>query len=271
MQSSVRVDGENFELRVGGRPVVEEQGPLRVVVRAEGIALGADGSPGFDVTVRIHAHAGCSWLRIYLTLTNRIRQKLVRLEEFKVSLAPGLDAGTAHEHAFLVSNVDVGNRVQHVDDLIGDYRAVRVGLVDMDFPAWQPTEGEDETPEQPQRADPHYDILPGTEGAESDRRPGASWCNLMPAAAVMGDEKTTVSLQCRRFWHQAPKEMALTPKRAELSLYAGWAQPLEFHRGVAKIHELIVDITEGRPKRDPRTAFALGIEKQPLFQVATRN
>jgi hypothetical protein len=122
VQSSVRFDGENFELRIGTRPVVEEAGPLRVVVRADGIALGADGSPGFDVTARIYAHAGCSWLRVYLTLTNRIRQKLVHLEEFKVSLAPTLDAGTAYEHAFLVSNVDVGHHVSNVDELTHSMR-----------------------------------------------------------------------------------------------------------------------------------------------------
>ncbi|MDA0336391.1 MAG: hypothetical protein O2782_14605 [bacterium] len=276
LQSSVRVDGETYELRVGSHPVIEEEGPLRVVVRVDGIALGDDGSSGFDVTARIYAYAGCSWLRIYLTLTNRIRRTLVHLEEFKVSLAPALDGGTAHEHAFLVASVDVGNHESHVDDLIGDYRSLRVGLVDMPFPAWQPGESgahptSGSTPEQPRRADPQYEILPGTQGAESDRRPGASWCNLVPAAAVMGDDETTVSLQCRRFWHQAPKEMALTPRRAQLSLYADWAEPLEFFRGVAKTHELIVDIAAGKPRRDPRTAFALGFEKQPSFQVATRN
>ena len=270
LQSSVRVDGETFELRVGGRPVVEEEGPLRVVVRADGIALGADGSPGSDVTVRIYAHAGCSWLRIFLTLTNRIRQKLVHLEEFKVSLAPALDAGTAFEHAFLVSNVDVGNHVPHVHDLVDDYRSLRVGLVDMGFPPWE-DEDEEETSEQPRRADPQYEILPGAAGAQSDRLPGANWCNLMPAAAVMGDQQTTVSLQCRRFWHQAPKEMALTPQRAELSLYAGWAEPLEFHRGVAKTHELIIDMAGKKPGRQAQTAFCLGFEKQPSCQVATRN
>jgi hypothetical protein len=230
VQSSVRFDGENFELRIGTRPVVEEAGPLRVVVRADGIALGADGSPGFDVTARIYAHAGCSWLRVYLTLTNRIRQKLVHLEEFKVSLAPTLD--------------------------------------DMEFPPW---DDDGETAEQPRRADPQYEILPGASGDGADRRTGANGCNLMPAAAVLGDEQTTVSLQCRRFCHQAPKEMAMTPMRAELSLYANWAEPLEFHRGVAKTHELIIDVTAKRPRRQARTAFAAGFEKQPSFQVVTRN
>jgi hypothetical protein len=268
VQSSVRFDGENFELRIGTRPVVEEAGPLRVVVRADGIALGADGSPGFDVTARIYAHAGCSWLRVYLTLTNRIRQKLVHLEEFKVSLAPTLDAGTAYEHAFLVSNVDVGHHVSNVDELIGDYRSLRAGLVDMEFPPW---DDDGETAEQPRRADPQYEILPGASGDGADRRTGANGCNLMPAAAVLGDEQTTVSLQCRRFCHQAPKEMAMTPMRAELSLYANWAEPLEFHRGVAKTHELIIDVTAKRPRRQARTAFAAGFEKQPSFQVVTRN
>jgi hypothetical protein len=148
LQSSVLVDGETFELRVGSRPVVEEEGPMRVVVRVDGIALGDDGSPGFDVTARIYAYAGCSWLRIYLPLTNRLRQKLVHLEEFKISLAPSLDQAMAHEHAFLVSNVDVGNHVSHVDDLIGDYRSLRVGLVDMPFPEWEPGDADtDQTPE----------------------------------------------------------------------------------------------------------------------------
>jgi len=63
LQSSVRVDGETFELRVGSRPVVEEEGSLRVVVRADGIALGADGSPGFDVTTRIYARRWRAWSR----------------------------------------------------------------------------------------------------------------------------------------------------------------------------------------------------------------
>jgi hypothetical protein len=269
LQSSVRVDDELFELRVGGRPVVEEEGPLRVVLRVDGLALGNDGSPGFDVTARIYAHAGCSWLRIFLTLTNRVRQRQVHLQEFKVSLAPALDAGTAPEHGFLVSNVDIGNHSEHVDDLIGDYRALRVGLVDMPYPAWP---GDDvEPPEQPQRADPQYDILPGDDGGESTRRPGGTWCNFVPAAAVLGDEETTVSLQCRRFWHQAPKEMAMTPRRAELSLYAGWAEPLPVHRGVAKTHELIVDVAPRKPHRRRRTAFHLGFEKQPSCTVATRN
>ena len=274
LQASMRVDGDLYELRVGGTPVVEEPGPLRVVVRAEGLALGDDGTPGFDVTLRIYAYAGQSFLRVYLTLTNRLRRKLVHLEELKVSLAPRLDPGTALDHAFLVSSVDVGNHIAHVDDLVDGYRSLRVGLVDMPFPPWDPgTRGmqDEETPEQPRRADPQYDLLPGADGAEAERRPGGSWCNLVPAAAVLGDSETTVSLQCRRFWYQAPKEMAMTPQRAELSLYAGWAEPMEWYRGVAKTHELIIDIAEGKPRRQARMAAVLGFEKQPSFQVATRN
>lgn len=269
LQSSVRVDGEQFELRVGSRPVVEEEGPLRVVVRVEGIALGSDGSPGFDATARIYAYAGCSWLRIYLTLTNRIPQKVVHLEEFTVSLAPDIDAGVAHEHARLVSNVDLGNGNSHVDELIGDYRSLRVGLVDMPFPPWP---GDDQDgPEQPRKAELLCHLLPASDGSDEESRPGGSWCNFVPATAVMGDAQTTVRLQCRRFWHQAPKEMALTPKRAELSLYAAWEEPLEVFRGVAKTHELILDVSGRRPNREQLMAQAVGFEKQPAPQVATPN
>lgn len=267
LQSWLRVDGESYELRLGPRPIVEEAGPLRVAVRGEGLALGADGTPGFDVTVRLYAHAGHGWLRVWLTLTNRMR-RLAHLEEFSVSLAPRLDSadGAEADGAFLVSSADLGEHAVHVDGLVDGYRSLRVGLVDPTAPArW----GDD--PEPPRRAARPCQVRPGSGPAQVEPRPGASWCALVPAAAVLGDGQTTVSLQCRRFWHLAPKEIALTPRRVELALYPGWAPPLPWPRGVARTHELILDLAGGRPRRPERTAFALGFEKQPSFQVATRN
>lgn len=268
LQTTLRMDGEEYELRAGGRVEIEEPGPLRVVLRVDGLALGADGTPGFDATVRIYACAGAPWLRVYITLTHRLRRRLVQLQEFKLSLRPGLGP---EAEAFLVSSVDVGNHVSHVDELVGGYRSLQVGLVDMDFPAWRPAPGDDQEPEQPRRADPQYVIAPAADGSDEERRGGANWCNLVPAAAVFSDGKRRVSLQCRRFWHQAPKQIAISADAAHLSLYTGSAEPLEWHRGVAKTHELIIGLGETDADRDRALAFAAGFEKQPVPIVATRN
>ena len=70
---------------------------VRAVVRIDGEATGADGAPGFDVTVRIYAHAGASWLRIFLTLTNRIPRRRVRFEEFRIDLEPRIEGDLFRE------------------------------------------------------------------------------------------------------------------------------------------------------------------------------
>ena len=268
----LQLDGAAYEVRSTGSATVEEAGPLRAVVRAEGTAVAADGdAPGFDVTVRIYAFAGRTDLQVYLTLTNRVPKKLVHLEECAVSLAPQLSGPGA---GFIVSSVDTGGyREAHVDDLVDGRRSVRVGLVDMPFPPWVPGERDmvDETPEQPRKAAPEYVVTPGDKGAAETRRGGATWCHLVPLAATLGDGDQSVTFMCRRPWHQAPKEVSVADGRIDLCLYPAWAEPLEFYRGVAKTHELILDFGQGPADRDERVAFACGVEKRPAPQVATRN
>jgi|APSaa5957512622_1039677.scaffolds.fasta_scaffold02428_3 hypothetical protein len=268
--SDLRVDGETYELRVTQPPQLEESGPLRAVIKVEGKAVSQNGTTAFDATARLYAWAGHPTLKIYLTLTNRIPQRLVHLESWQLRLRPQLGD---QRDAFLVSSAATGHRKAFVDDLIDGSRTLRVGLVDMPFPPWEPTtrDMDDETPEQPRRADPQYDLLPGEDGEEITRRPAADWHTLMPAAGVLGDAETTVSFWCRRFWHNAPKEITITPDGIDLHLYPQWADPLEWHRGVAKTHELLLDFRSGPADRDERLAFTCAFEKEPAPQVATRN
>jgi len=269
LRSALRVDGKEYLLSTVEPPVVEEPGPLRLVIRIEGKAVAEDGCTSFDATARLYLWAGHPTVKIYLTLTNRVPERRVHLEEWVVGLRPELDG---ERDGFLVSSSATGHRQVFVDDLVDGRRSVRVGLVNMPFAPWVP--GEDrkgETPEQPRRADAQYAVLPGTDGAAEERRPGADWHTLMPAAPVLTDGRTTVSFWCRRFWHNAPKEASLTPEEITLHLYPGWAEPLEWYRGVAKTHELILDVRRGVADRDERLAFACGFEKEPAPQVATRN
>ena len=257
-------------LRPAEPPILEEAGPLRAVVKIEGRALSKDGQPSLDATARIYAWAGHSTLKIYLTLTNRVPQRLVHLEDWQIRLRPQL---REPRDGFLVSSTATGHRKPFVDDLIDSRRSLRVDLVDMPFPPWEPAtrDMEAETHEQPRRANPQYSVLPGDDSAESTLRPGADWHTLMPAAAVLGDDRATVSFWCRRFWHNAPKQIDLTPEGVDLHLYPAWAGPLEWYRGVAKTHELLLDFRQGPPDRDERLSFTSGFEKEPAPQVATRN
>ena len=271
LRSDLTVDGTTYILHVNGAPVVEEPGPLRGVLRVEGRAVAEDGSTSFDATARIYVWAGHPTAKIYLTLTHRMPQRRVHLESWGVHLRPRL---SETRDGFLVSSCATGHRKAFVDDPIDGGRTLRVGLVDMPFAPWEPSSREmenEETPEQPRRADPQYTILPGEDGEASEQRPGADWHTLMPAAPVLSDGETTVSFWCRRTWHNAPKEAALTRDGIDLHLYPAWAEPLEWYRGVAKTHELILDLRSGLPDRDERLAFTCGFEKEPAPQVATRN
>lgn len=272
LQSSVTIDGTVCQLRAMGLPVIEEPGPLRAVIRVDGQAVFPDGRRGFDVAVRIYAYAGKPTLRVYMTLINRIPEKLVHLNAWKMHLSPRLEE--TGRDGFIVSSINTGVHTSHVDPLIDGSRTFRVDLVDMPYPPWEPAtpDMEDETPEQPRKANPNYTIIPGDKGeANGEQRTGGNWCNLVPAAAVLGDMDLTVTLMCRRPWHQAPKEVTLTGTSMDLSLYPDWAEPLEWYRGVAKTHEIFLDFTSGPPNRDDRMVFAGGVEKRPSPQVATRN
>lgn len=270
LRSDLRVDGQVYVLRATGAPVVEDAGPLRAVVRLEGQATATDGTTAFDATVRVYAWAGHPTLKLYLTLTHRIPRRVVHLEDWQVRLRPEL---LANSDGFIVSSSATGHRKAFVDGLVDGRRSVRVGLVNMPFPPWLPSsrEMDEETPEQARRADPQYEVRPGADGAENERRAGADWHTLMPAAGVIGDAGATVSFWCRRFWHNAPKEIRLSHEGVDLHLYPAWAGPLEWYRGVAKTHELVLDVRPGPADRDERLAFTCSFEKEPAPQVATRN
>ena len=267
LRSEMTVDGQPKELRVTSSPELEEAGPLRAVVKVDGKAVSKDGEESFDVTARIYVYAGHPTLRIYLTLTNRLPKRLVHLESWKIRLTPRLKADP---DGFIISS---GGR-HTAEGLIDGTRKLRIGLVDTDFAPWLPeTHGMEayETPEKVKRAAPQCTVIPGENGEPELHRPGADWATMLPGAGVLGDDEITVTFSCRHPWHNAPKEIEVNTGAIELSLYPNWAEPLEWHRGVAKTHELLLDFRPGKPDPEERLAFTCGFEKQPAPQVGTRN
>ena len=121
LRSEISVDGQSYELRVASLPELEEAGSLRAVVKVDGKAVSKDGEESFDVTARIYAYAGHPTLRIYLTLTNRIPQRLVHLENWKIRLTPRLKTGP---DGFIV----LSSEGKSTEGLLGGYRKLRIGL-----------------------------------------------------------------------------------------------------------------------------------------------
>lgn len=272
VQSGIKVDGVSYKLKATEEPVLEEPGPLRAVVKTDGKAVADDGKTSFDVTTRIYAYAGQTTLRIYFTLTNKIPVRKVHLEHFYMQIEPSLQTQST---GFIVSSVQMeGAGKAFVDSLIEGNRTFQIPTVDAPFPKWLPEYRGMwlyETPEQVQQAAPQYTIIPGDEGQAESLRGGANWAILVPAAAVLGDEQATVTFACRHPWHNAPKEIDVTSKSIRLELYPEWAEPLEWYRGVAKTHEIVLDLRPAKADQIERTFFACYNEKRPVPQVATRN
>jgi len=272
IQSGVKVDGVSYKLKAIEKPILEETGPLRVVLKADGKAFAEDGNTSFDVTTRIYAYAGQTMLRIYFTLTNKIPVRMVHLEHCYLLLEPALQEDAT---GFIASSVHVEREGKaYVDNLIEGKRCLRIGTINAPFEPWLPeTSGQRsyETKEQVQRAAPQYTIIPGDDNDAETLRPGANWAILVPAAAVLSDEQATVTFACRHPWHNAPKEVNITTKSMRLDIYPQWAEPLEWYRGVAKTHEILLDVRQGKADQRERMFFASGFEKRPAPQVATRN
>ncbi len=261
IDSSMQVDGKHYELIASEVCVVELSGPLRAVVRCEGTAVAEDGSESFHVTTRIYAYAGKSHLRVYLTLTNTIPEDLVHLEDFTFAIRPKLSGAAT---GFVVSSAARGHGKAYVDHLIEGRRELRVDVVEMPGAV-------SDYDERVMQASDEYVVIPGDGDQPQSSRPGADWHTLVPGAGVLGDDDVTLTMACRHPWHNAPKQTTVTDESIELALYPKWAGPLQWYRGVAKTHELLIDLQAGAPDEDERLAFACAFEKRPAPQVATRN
>ncbi len=230
---SVRVDGKDYRAKGGDSTVkVEESGPLRAVVTTQGAFTTEDADKSLDVVARIHACAGLPYLRIYLTLTNRVPQPLVHLERatLKLQLADvdgnGFILGSAgHYGKFAVHRAKEGRVSLRCSTEPAPDTAVR-------------------------RAATEYTVIAGADAPT--KHPGPSWHAPLLGSATVGQsanlpEGFHTTLALRHIWHNAPKELSVTSDGIQLELYPEWESPLEFYRGVAKTHELLLSFGEGTP------------------------
>lgn len=257
---SVRLSGLTLVATVD-EAAVESSNPLHVVIRCDGAYRttgGAGESAGIAVTCRIHLWAGCPFLRIYHTVTNRsgrdlqiedlalvvptgvspVRGRLVSAAATDLSLhrARGEEVSlqidtedlpeTRYSAAILVPHIHAKDRVAEIDG----------------------------TTER--RAAPRCRIAGST--PEALEVPAAAEQFPLAAAAAICGGGRTVALSCRAFSQQAPKRIAASGAALDLRLYHAFdGRPLELWRGTAKTHELHLSVLDGESRDTEEEVRAL--------------
>ncbi|OPX33055.1 MAG: hypothetical protein B1H40_00990 [Candidatus Latescibacteria bacterium 4484_181] len=250
-------------LRSGGRlytaydpdstVVLEDCGPLRVVLKCEGQYVTEGGSKFLNYIVRIYAYAGQPFLRIYHTLVNREPTEKVEISELSFHLP------------LVVSNNATGYALGTADH----YKPFRVHRMKDELSLCIPTE-EGPTPSVRQAAG-YYLVRPGEDGRSESKYPGPQWHSPMLGSATLADGDRGVTLMLRYPWHNAPKEFHLDSQGITLYLYPSWEPPLELYRGVAKTHEMLILFHLEKPEELELKRQALAFQEPMVATVATRN
>jgi hypothetical protein len=94
-------DGTLYESRndPGSTAVIEENGPLRAVVRAQGRLRSAGGTSAMGYTARLHFHAGHSYVRARVTIENAFRDDTTRKQFAFAEMRLPLSLGTGRNFA----------------------------------------------------------------------------------------------------------------------------------------------------------------------------
>jgi hypothetical protein len=218
---SVRTaEGKIFEAPSAGdvRFTVEERGPLRVIVRAEGKHHSAVGETLFEYHTRFIFYAGLPWFEAEYSFVNKESAEWTDIAAMTLSLPL---APSRSPYIGLTSEYKIDKDYEFrepfsiysgADDFFGVFGGARIFKAD------------------------------GTEilgpGYESEVR--ARWW----ADSSTDDHGLTASIQ--EMSQNYPKSIRIAPDRVEIDLYpAGEKKPLAFHQGWQKTHTMLLYFHEG--------------------------
>jgi len=227
---------------------LEEVGPLRLAILAEGWHRNDSGQRGLDFTIRIHAYSGQSFLRVFYTFYNRQSAAIVDHIDVKdISLRSHINLQGSASYAFGGSGSTV-----HSGNLSGSESAYIYGYGTC-------------TP-----GDLHYTI--GGNGAGSGDK-ARGWADV-------SDSRWGLTTAIRQFWQLHPKGIEVGADGAVwvrmLPVYYD-SFPINpddprtaadrIYCGAAKTHEILYYFHPGNRIDANSEAMALSFEN-PLFAVA---
>jgi hypothetical protein len=255
----LRVGEDLLTLRVGGtlfaargdsvKYSVESHNRLHAVIRGDAVFTAADGSRSLDVTTRVHLYHGRPWIRLLHTIVNRTGgDVLVESMSLRLPLdAPEPDAAFLvgdglTEALYRAENGAVALRVR-TEPAPGTEKNTQ----DRAFRAEHGAKADAYAGVSERQAQPAFFLVTGKDPLKEEKLPGPHMLTLTTGAAAVSAGGLNISLHCRNFWPQAPKEIRADGRDIALHLIPDFEPPLEFWRGTAKTHEMILRVEPGPP------------------------
>jgi hypothetical protein len=213
-------DGKAYEApgRHGLRLSVEENGPLRAIVRAEGQHFSASGESIFDYSTRFIFYAGAPWFEVEYSFVNKESAEWTNIAALTLSLplapsrAPYLGLTSEYKIDKFYEFREPFSIYSGADDFFGVFGGARIF-----------------------RADGTEILGPGYESEVRSRW----WADSSTA-----ERGLTVSIQ--EMSQNYPKAIRISPDRVDIDLYpAGEKKPLAFHQGWQKTHTMLLYFHDG--------------------------
>lgn len=206
----LRVGNETFRAQWAAPAVItlEEEGPVKAVIKIQGGLYDLEGKGDFTYTCRIEAYTGAPYLQIDLTLTACGHREWLTVEEAWIQWA--LAGGKAQKWTATLGS----GEERPVDTALAPEDQVGVGVFDSKEIFWEGI------------------TLPSSRQQEK-KAPAVGWGDLT-------GETGGVALGIQDFWQQYPKRLLLTgagEMRAEL-VPSGAA--VRWPRGTAKTHRFFL-------------------------------
>jgi hypothetical protein len=223
------ITGQDDPSKVRVRSVkIEEQGPMRVVIAVLGSYV-HKGLPDSQATVRIHAYAGKSYVKVFHTFTYRGWPK----QDFVKQLGVGVPVKLGRKRTVTVGGEKRG------DVVAGD----EVGLLQDSFL--------------------HYGVKVRDAGC-SDKTAGeggrsSGWIDV-------SDGRKGVAVVNRHMWQEYPQELTVDAKRGEITanFWPASMPPLDLRRYSDKMYRFLGETTAYRELGTldvPERAQAMGLAK----------
>lgn len=208
-------DGMSYEAPAGKavRLAVEENGPLRAVVRMEGQHVSPVGGSLLDYSARFFFHAGAPWFEVEYSFTNKESTESIDIAAMTLALplapaqSPYLGLTSEYKIDKFYEFREPFSIYSGADDFFGVFGGAKIFKAD------------------------------GTEivgmGYESEAR-ARWWADLSTP-----DGGLTVSIQ--EMSQNYPKALRIAPGRVDIDLYpSGQKKPLAFHQGWQKTHTMLL-------------------------------
>ena len=234
----VMVEGEKYSASVdpNAKVVLEEKGPLHVVLRATGSLLNLRHEKKFDFDCRLHAYSDCSEVRIVVSLVNRQGKDadFIPLSAFSLELPTTITAGKC-----LFGTEDGGVKT---GSLSGDREAYIYQMSSSKHIFGGAVRGE---------------------GAGKQIKPkNIGW-------GCLSNSKTSIGVGIRWFWQLHPKSIELTADgMVRAGLYAArYKEPLKVYTGVTRTHEIRLCFCPGDADTGRLKSTFAGLQ-QPLRPFA---